>query len=955
MSNINEPRRTSEHGGRRLAQNQSNGRRSQQGSQRRSADQNPQQSGERRRAGSAPKRRTRKRPFIATLFIRLFQLLGTLVLIGIVTGAFLGCYAVVYIQTAIMPNTELDLSAYTLDENSVIYYLDKDTGLYAELVTLHGDKNTEWVDYEDIPQDLIDAFVSIEDKTFWTHNGINWRRTGGAVLNMFLSMSDTYGGSTITQQLIKNVTQYDDVTVKRKIQEIFTALELEKKYKKEEILELYLNIIYLGGDNCYGVRSAAEYYFGKDLSELSLAECASLAGITNNPSLYSPSSTLEVLRYQCDECGKWVTNLVDTCEKCGAKDSYNTSKIWYASDWNKARQETILAEMVKEENGYIDEDEYEAAIAEELVFVNGNSVTADGVEEDSDTYTWYEEAVISEVIKDLMAETGLDKKVVTTMVYSGGLSIYTNFDPDVQAAVDQIYNDRSNLDHVSKTGQLLKSAITVVDNSNGYVVALAGDIGEKEKNRIWNYATDSPFQPGSSFKPLSVYAPALEMGLITPGTVIDDNPLLLESDGQSSVWPRNDGASYKGLTTIQSGVAKSLNTIAVRTLNMVTVEASYQFLTERFGFTTLVDRMELSNGQVKSDIDESPLAMGGLTKGVTTFEMAAAFATFPRNGAYTEPTTYLRVEDIDHNVILDNTPKTENVIKDSTAFYMNELLTNAVQVGTGTPAKISGMTVAGKTGTTNDSYARWFAGYTPYYTGVVWVGYEYNEEITGFKKNPAVVLWQQVMSLLHENLEDKPFEKTVDTVTESICLDCGKLAVAGACDNDIRGESRIKSITYVKGDEPVEFCTCHVPITICTESPILDANGNATDHYHLAGEYCPVESQKTVYVVDFARELVTESSEIADYPYLKAYYDDLGNPTCTLHTGIVEPDDPSGDDPWWNWPDWDWPWTDNDWSDDEDVPTLPSDPVESDPSVPTDPSQDPEPETSGGWDWPWST
>lgn len=949
MSMTNEPRRSSGHGGRRLEQNQSPRRRTRE----------PAESGNapRRQGGSAPARKTKKRPLAATIAIRLLQLLGTLILIGAVTGVCLAGYAAAYVKTAILPNTKLDLSDYMRDENSVIYYLDKDTNTYKELVTLHGEKNTEWVDFEDIPKDLINAFVAIEDKTFWDHNGINWRRTGGAVLNMFFSMSDTYGGSTITQQLIKNVTQYDDVTVKRKIQEIFTALELEKNYSKEDILELYLNIIYLGGNNCYGVRSAAEYYFGKDISELSLAECASLAGITNNPSLYSPSSTIEVMRYQCDECGKWVTNLVDTCEKCGAKDSYNTSRMWYAADWNKARQETILAEMAKEENGYITQAEYDAAVAENLVFVNGGTISDDGIEDDGNVYTWYEETVISEVIADLMEETGLDRKVVSTMVYSGGLSIYTNFDPDVQAAVDEVYQNRENLDKVSKNGQQIKSAITIVDNSTGYVVAIAGDVGVKQKSRILNFAT-SNFQPGSSFKPLSVYASALEMGLITPGTVIDDNPLLLDNGGDGTIWPRNDGASYKGLTTVKSGLAKSLNTIAVRTLSLVTPEASYQFLTERFGITTLVESMTLKNGQVKSDIDMSPLAMGGLTKGVSTYEMAAAFAAFPRNGVYTEPTTYLRVEDIDHNVILDNTPRSEQVIKESTAFYMNDMLTYAVQSGTGTPAKISGMTVAGKTGTTNDSYARWFAGYTPYYTGVVWVGYEYNEEITGFKKNPAVVMWQKVMSILHEDLADTGFTTTVETVKESICMDCGKLAVSGVCDHDSRelysgtDGNRVTTITYVKGDEPVEFCTCHVPITVCTDSPILDAEGNATDHYCLAGEFCPEECQKTVYVVDFARELVTEPAEIGDYPYLKAYYDDLGNPVCTVHNGVVDPDSGTDDDPWWNWDNWDWPWT-TPGDDEEDVPTLPSDPSPSpsSPDEPSEPSQDPE---DDGWDWPWS-
>ncbi len=832
---------------------------------------------------SAPKRKTKKRPIGLTILIRFLQVLGTLALVAVVTVAVLSCYAVIYVRNSVLPNTSLDLSAYTLNENSVIYYKDNETGEYVELTTLVGEKDTEWVNLEDIPEDLINAVVSIEDKTFWEHHGVNWRRTAGAIVNMFFSMSDTYGGSTITQQLIKNMTQYDDVTVSRKIQEIFTALELERNYSKEEILELYLNIIYLG-DNCYGVQSAAQKYFGKDVWDLSLAECASLAGITNNPSLYGPNSTVQVTRYECRQCGELTNTESEFCPSCGAANSLKTV-YWTARDYNKQRQELILTEMAKEENGYITEAECERAMKETLVFADDQD-DDDGTSESSDIYSWYVDAVISEVIDDLMESTQLDKRAVTNLVYNGGLSIYTNYDPEVQAAVDEIYNDRSNLDYTSQTGQQMKSAITVIDNSTGYVVALAGDIGEKTGNRLWNYATDSPFQPGSSFKPLSVYAPALEMGLITPATVIDDNPLLLDDE----VWPRNDTSSYKGLTTIQTGIANSLNTISVRTLMMVTPEASYEFLTDRFGFTTLEEGVFSSSGEWQTDIALSPLAMGGLTYGVTTMEMAAAYASFPRNGLYTEPTTYLIVENNEHEVILDNTPETTVIMKESTAYYINQLLTNAVETGTGTPARISGMTVAGKTGTTSNSYARWFAGYTPYYTAVVWVGYETNEEIVVSGNNPAVVLWQEVMSLLHEDLEDIGFESSVETTRCTICLDCGKLAVSGVCDNDSRG-NRTQTFTLVKGDEPVEYCTCHVPIQVCTDSPILDENGNSTGMYYWAGELCPEESLRTVYVVNYDRDWVTEYSRIGDYTALLSYYDSLEDPYCPVHNGEDEEDE----------------------------------------------------------------
>ena len=374
--------------------------------------------------------------------------------------------------------------------------------------------------------------VAVEDKRFWEHNGVDWYRTAGAFVNMFIGMRNTFGGSTLTQQLVKNITDYDDVTVKRKILEIFTALELEKNYSKEDIITYYLNEIFLG-QGCYGVQSASQMYFGKDVSELSLAECASLAGITNNPSLYSPYSTLEVTRYQCTNCKKnYSLTKDDVCSECGAKNSFDDGKVWTARDYNKARQELILDQMTKKDvlgDKAISKEEAEQAKAEKLVFRTDWDEEKQEEYNNANTstktiYSWYVEAVIDEVTEDLMEQTGLSYEVVTKMVYSGGLEIIVPYDPDVQAAVDEVYNDKSNLNYVSKTGQEMKSGITVVDNDTGYVVAIGGDVGEKTINRGWNYATDTVRQPGSSIKPLSVYAPAIEEGL---DLVIDNMDVLI--------------------------------------------------------------------------------------------------------------------------------------------------------------------------------------------------------------------------------------------------------------------------------------------------------------------------------------------------------------------------------------------------------------------------------------------
>ena len=845
------------------------------------------------------KKRRRKRPLILTMILRLFQTIGTLILVAVLTGSLVCCYGAIYIKTVIMPDSELDMSAYTMDENTTIYYYD-DAGNPVELDTLSGDENREWVDYEDIPQDLINAFVAIEDKRFWQHDGVDWYRTAGAMVNMFITMKNTFGGSTITQQLIKNVTEYDDGNVKRKIVEIFTALDLENRYQKEEIITWYLNEIFLG-NGCYGVQAAAETYFGKHVSELTLAECASLAGITNNPSLYSPYSSVETLRHQCENpnCLVWSSSSTEVCDMCGGTE-FGEEELWDARRWNKERQKTILKAMASPDNpngAYITQAEYDEALKEELVFARDRADTEIESDETEETesravsavHSWYVDAVVSEVITDLMAKYGWSETYAKEMVYSGGLSIYIPYDPEIQAKVDLIYTNRTYLDESlnkeSKTGQKLSSAITVVDNSTGYVVAIAGDVGEKTLNRPWNNALATR-QPGSSTKPLSVYAPALDMGLITPSYVVDDNPRLL---GENA-WPVNSFSEWRGLTTVMKAVVNSVNTIAVSVLEMVTPQLSYEFVTERFGITTLVDSVEI-NGQIKTDITVASLSMGGYTNGMSTFEMAAAYATFPRNGAYTEATTYLLVKNSNGEVLLNNKPKTEFVIKESTAYYINQMLTEAVNSGTGKRAKIDGVTVAGKTGTTSNKFDLWFCGYTPYYTAAVWTGYPVNEYIDA--TNPSVKLWQLVMEEIHKDLDGSiGFYEPDDLVTVKTCMDCGKLATDN-CSKDVRG-SRVQTFTLVKSDRPTSYCTCHVSVTVCTESPVLNAKGKKTGAYHLANEYCPDSCRKEVVMVDYSRELATEKVVVTDYYAHTSIYDTLEDPYCSLH---VPPPPPVIPDP----------------------------------------------------------
>lgn len=657
----------------------------------------------------------------------LMMILGTLLLIGAATGAILACYGANYVTSVIMPEVEesmsgLNLMSSSTDLTSAIYYYDNASDSYQVEQILYGTENRVWVSYEDIPENLVNATIAIEDKRFWEHGGVDWVRTGSAVLKMFTGGRQE-GGSTITQQLIKNVTDERDVTVKRKVMEIFQALEFDSTHTKEETMEWYLNQIYLG-KGCYGIYTAAQTYFGKELDELTLTECAALISITNNPSAYNPFNYPE-------------NNLKRRC--------------------------LVLDQMC--DQGYITEEARDAAKAEELVLFYGEVEEEEVTETQDEYYSWYTETVIVEVAEDLAELYGIDEKSARQMIYSGGLQIYSCMDPNIQAHVDDVYVSGDLLKgHQSNKGQELRSAITVIDNDTGAVVAVAGDVGEKTGNRIWNMATDTLRPPGSSIKPLSVYAPAVEMGMITPNSLIEDSSIRL-TDG--TLYPTsNAGKKPTGeQVTVNYGLQQSLNTVAVQVLQRVSPQYSFNFLQERFGITSLEEGYTTSTGKYKTDLALAPLACGGLTRGVSVYEMTAAYAVFARDGIYTEPYVYTVVTDSNGEVVLAQdgysisydaagTPiisgyaAGQPVLKESTVRDMDEMLENVVKNGTGKSAQINGVKVAGKTGTTDDDYDRWFAGYTDDYTAAVWTGYE-NSESINYDGNPSVVLWQKVMAGIH--------------------------------------------------------------------------------------------------------------------------------------------------------------------------------------------------------------
>lgn len=623
--------------------------------------------------------------------------LATVLLIVLTTGLLFTCVFAFYVKNSLSIDMEVSMDDFRVALTSTIYYKDS-TGNYKELEKLYSKENRVWVDYERIPQYMEYAVVAIEDKRFYEHKGVDWYRTAGAFSNMFLSMSSSYGGSTLTQQLIKNLTKEDEVTVQRKLLEIFRALDFEKTYTKEEIVEWYLNAVYFG-QGCYGIATAAQTYFGKDAWELSLAECASIAGITNAPTKYDP---------------------------------------FYSKSNNKERQETILHEMY--DQGYISFYEYDQAVNEKLVFKRAESESY--VQE---IRSWYVDTIIQDILWDLQEKKGYSENVAEQLLYQGGLQIYACVDMEIQNYVNSIYENPAEIPKAANySAQQLQSAIVIVDPYNGDIVALSGGVGEKTGNLVFNRATDAKRPPGSSIKPIAVYAPALERGLITQPTTVDDSPAV--QVGTNPVgWPRNSGGGNRGVVTIRQAVVSSINTVSAQVLEKLGLDVSYQFLTENLGVTKslVVSR----DGQ--TDIAYAPLALGQLTDGITVREMAQAYSAFVNDGVFTYSRTYSHILDADGNMFYDNTSEQIVAMRPNTAWNMTDMLVAAVSGGTGKDAYFSSVPVAGKTGTTTDNHDRYFVGYTPYYVAAVWTGYDIGERMN-FSYNPAAVIWKKIMQPVHE-------------------------------------------------------------------------------------------------------------------------------------------------------------------------------------------------------------
>lgn len=734
---------------------------------------------------------------------------ATVLLICIVCGlVFVGILGD-YLQDDVLPEAEINLENYDLDQTSFLYYVDN-SGNIQQLQVVYTTTDRQWATYEEIPEDLIHAAIAIEDKRFYEHQGVDWITTIKACARMFFGDS-SIGGSTITQQLIKNLTTEDSITVQRKVLEIFRATQFEKRYDKQTVMEWYLNTIYLG-EGCYGVKSAAATYFGKELKLLTPAECASLIGITNNPSIYDP---------------------------------------YISEEDNRDRQLDILDQMRVQ--GWLTQEEHDEAVAQNMVFKVGidladklaqcgneacayegtvSTLTNDGASyycprcgavvevtqnSSEDVYSWFVDTALEDVARYMAEQNGLDwndetKKQYMELIRRGGYHIYTTLDMDVQNAVDAAYEDLSRIPE-ARSGQQLQSAIVVVDNTTGDIVAMAGGVGEKMDFDAFNRATDSRLQTGSSIKPITVYAPAFEMGVITPATVIKDMPLYYD-DG---AFPLNFTRSYSYNQTVYSGVEESINAVAVGVLDMIGTSYSYDFARNKFGLATLTDDYVLESGRSLSDVGYAPLALGALTEGATVRDMTCAFATFANDGVHRQGRTFTKVYDSDGNLIIDNQQQSKQILSQKSVDYMNYCLVAAAAYGTDYVANFSDIEVGGKTGTTSDDKDRWFCGFTGHYSAAVWCGYDNPEVINLVNdyRNPAARLWTAVMEPIHEGKENIPLYNRDVLYGVSMCLDSGKVATS-ACGKDVRSYSRTAYSRVYSEDYPGEYCTKHVLVDYCT-------------------------------------------------------------------------------------------------------------------------------------------
>lgn len=700
---------------------------------------------------------------IKKVFSVLGKTIGTVALVGIITGCIVLTVLSIYLIKLVNTEETIDLRNFKQNYTTIVYAEDPDTGEIYELQRLIGGENRIWVGIEKIPEHTRQAFIAIEDKRFddqlgEAHGGVDWKRTTKATIDYFLRPNARrQGGSTITQQVIKNITGDDDVTITRKVQEIFRAINVEKEYSKDDILEVYLNTIALS-NNTNGVQAASNLYFNKDVSELTIAESAAIASITQYPTKYDPFRNPEN---------------------------------------NKERRDYILFEMHEQQR--ITDAEYEEALkqSETMTFKREEAMQAA-----NSTQSYFIDHMIEEILDDLVEQKGMTRGEAWQALYTNGYRVYATVNPKIQSIMEEKYLDDATFSSI-RNEQPPQSGMVVTD-THGKILGIAGGRGQKVGDRMFNYATMAKRQPGSSIKPISVYGQAIEHNLITYSTIIEDSPLQEKNEEGEviSSWPKNHYAGFRGNMTVDKALQNSTNTIAVKICERLTPTRCFDFLTNKLGISTLVDARE-SGGMVFSDKGLSSMALGALTDGVTVLEMTGAYQIFANGGTFTEPYSYTKVLDSNGNVVLENSPEGNRVISEETAYIMNKLLGRVVSLGTGYGAGVQGAPVVGKTGTSDKDYNQWFVGATPKYVAGVWVGFERNKTVKyGSGGYPPVKIWHNVMQeIVKLDSDGGTFPVSSSVVERTYCTESGDIATTN-CPSTALG--------YYKHDNVPGTCTLHI-------------------------------------------------------------------------------------------------------------------------------------------------
>ncbi len=803
------------------------------------------------------------------IFIVELLIMGFLALVVWGTSGGIGIFKGIIATAPEIGNIDVTPTGYST------FVYDIEGNQIAKLVST--DSNRIPVSMDQVPDNLAHAFVAVEDARFYEHNGIDVKGIIRAGVTAVTQGDFSQGASTIPQQLLKNnvFTEWTSESsmidkFKRKFQEQYLALELEKVMSKNDILINYMNTINLG-QNTLGVQAASLRYFGKDVSTLSLSECAVIAGITQNPSRYNPISH---------------------------------------PDKNAERREKVLRNM--REQGYITQADYDSAMADD---VYSRIQLIDSETADDTINSYFVDALTDDVLSDLIAAGYTDTQAYT-LLYSGGLKIYSTQDPQIQKICDEVMSNEENFPSGTKwylnyqmtvqqadgnmyntSTEMFRSyyrqfdksynliypdtesayadienykeailetgdevfdekisltpqpqvSITVEDQSTGQIVAMVGGRGSKTASRTLNRATDTTRQPGSTFKIVSTYAPALDSAGLTLAYIQNDAPFNYANGTPVRNWY---GEQYRGLTSLREGIRESMNIIAVKTLTQITPQLGFDYL-QSFGFTTLVDRREAKDGTIYSDITQA-LALGGITDGVTNEELNAAYATIANGGLYIKPKLYTKVVDHDGAVVLDNTElNATRVIKETTAYLLTDAMEDVVTSGTGGSVNFGGTAIAGKTGTTSDYNDVWFAGYTTYYTATTWTGYDNNVKLSSTEeKNLSKKMWRLVMSKIHEGREGTSFAVPSGIITATVCSRSGKLPIAGLCDGTCRTEY------FAEGTVPTETCDVHYEGEICAYDNVPACEG-CPFSYHGVVERLPAEdpsllsgSSTTITTVD---------------------------------------------------------------------------------------------------------